>query len=125
MLQKFSFLRSNIILQADIHVSLDVARPYEKKTFQEHLAFFTTEVNATILRKKQVYNSERRVSSLKRNNNNRTHTNKILNGRFNNRRGPKMELGPILHEVVEENELKVEITPLRNLESLLESNVMQ
>ena len=59
------------------------------------------EVNTTILRKKQVYNSERRVSSLKRNNNNRTHTNKLSKGRFSNRCGPKLELGPILHEMVE------------------------
>ena len=98
---KIKFLHSNIISQADLHVLLAVTRPYEKKTFQEYLAFITTEVNATILQKKQVYNSERRVSSLKHNNNNRTHSNKISNGRFNNCHGPKVELGPILHKMVE------------------------
>ena len=38
---------------------------------------------------------------MKCNNNNRTHTNKLSNGRFNNCCGPKLELGPILHEIVE------------------------
>ena len=90
---KIQFLCANIISQADMHVSLAVARPYEKKTFQENLAFLTTEVNATILHKKQVYNSERRELSLKCNNNNRTHTNKLSNGRFNNRRGLESLLG--------------------------------
>lgn len=38
---KIQFLRSNIAPQADMHVSLAVARPYEKRTFQEYLAFIT------------------------------------------------------------------------------------
>ena len=48
---KIQFLCANIISQADMHVSLAVARPYEKKTFQENLAFLTTEVNATTLQR--------------------------------------------------------------------------
>ena len=38
---------------------------------------------------------------MKHNNNNRTHANRLSNSRFNNVCGPKMELGPILHEIVE------------------------
>jgi len=41
---KTQFLRSNIVPQADMHISLAVARPYEKKPFQEYITFLTTEV---------------------------------------------------------------------------------
>ena len=84
-----------------MHVSLAVARPYEKKTFQEYLTFLTTEVNATILRKKQVYNSERRVSSMKRKNGNRFQGNRNNNNGRNNRRYQRLDLGPVLSEVVD------------------------
>ena len=98
---KIQFLRSNIVPQADMHVSLAVARPYEKKTFQEYLTFLTTEVNATILRKKHVYNSERRVSSMKRKNGNRFQGNRNNNNGRNNRRYQRLDLGPVLSEIVD------------------------
>ena len=98
---KIQFLRSNIVPQADMHVSLAVARPYEKKPFQEYLTFLTTEVNATILRKKQVYGSERRVSSFKRNNNNRPQSNRGPNNRNNRRFFGRLDLGPVLNETVD------------------------
>jgi len=98
---KIQFLRSNIVPQADMHVSLAVARPYEKKPFQEYLTFLTTEVNATILRKKQVYGSERRVSSLKRNNNNRQSNRGPNNNRNNRRPYGRLDLGPVLNETVD------------------------
>ena len=99
---KIQFLRSNIVPQADMHVSLAVARPYEKKTFQEYLTFLTTEVNASILRKRQVYQSERRVSAL-RGNRGRSSSNRNNNNRngFRGGRGPRPNYEPILHEIVD------------------------
>ena len=48
---------------------------------------------------------------MKRNNNNRTHTNRLSNVRSNDHVGPKLELGPILHETVEEKRVERRHSP--------------
>ena len=82
-----------------MHVPLAVARPYEKKSFQEYLTYLTTKVNENILRKKQVYSSERRVSSMKRKKN-RPQSNCRFNDR-NTRRYLRLDLGLVLHKIVD------------------------
>ena len=102
---KIQFFRSNIVPQADLHVALSVARTYERKTFQDYLTFMTTEVNAMVSRKRQVYQPERRVSSLRNKNN---CANKSGGNTQNNhiKRGGRIQLGPPLYETVDGKRLE-------------------
>jgi len=66
----------------------------------------TTEVNTMVSRKRQVYQPERRVSSLRNKNNRGNRSGSNTQNNYSKRGGSKLQLGPPIYETVDGKRLE-------------------